>query len=177
MQSYAFFSNYQTFDNHIYDNFIYLTQIIFYLTQKACANREAWRTCSPMSEVQPRLDEVKSQKTQKLFIISHRSHRSHRSFSILQSFRLIFTKTLKTPCRERYACQRINAICCNPACVQAPSQPSNKYRYPFQGLFLIKEKPRKQAAHIPVFTVFPSVGLNHGCGCVEWCDSGVKACF
>ncbi len=26
MQSYAFFSNYQTFDNHIYDNFIYLTQ-------------------------------------------------------------------------------------------------------------------------------------------------------
>ena len=33
MQSYAFFSNYQTFDNHIYDNFIYLTQIIFYLTQ------------------------------------------------------------------------------------------------------------------------------------------------
>ena len=28
-----------------------------------------------------------------------------------------------------------------------------------------------------VFTVFPSVGLNHGSGCVEWCDSGVKACF
>ena len=58
--------------------------------------------------------------------------------------RIIWTKTLKTPCWERYACQRINAICCNPACVQAPSQPSNKYRYPFQGLFLIKEKPRKQ---------------------------------
>ena len=35
MQSYAFFSNYQTFDNHIYDNFIYLTEIIFYLTQKS----------------------------------------------------------------------------------------------------------------------------------------------
>ena len=35
------------------------------VTQKACANREAWRACSPMSEVQPRLDEVKSLKTQK----------------------------------------------------------------------------------------------------------------
>ena len=49
------------------------------------------------------------------------------------------------------------------------------FRFPQNRMHL--SKVQKSLDLPSVFTVFPSVGLNHGSGCVEWCDSGVKACF